>query len=106
MHRWVGEERNKKKKKSNAGVGIVTISHVAPISHLAGVGCWEEEEEEEGGDDSLHDPRHSRGGGGIKGMTYYTEDPAGLSSACRASKVKICIETALPRGSDTGGKHT
>ena len=32
MHRWMGEERN---KKSNVSVGIVTISHVAPLSHLA-----------------------------------------------------------------------
>lgn len=57
--------------KRKQSVPAVTISHVAPLSHLAESNAW------------FPDWR-----GGFKGMTYYTEKSCGLSPACRASKAK------------------
>ena len=62
--------------QSKASIEIMTISHVATLSHLA---------------ESNAEARSQRLTGrcrDLKGMTNNTENPTGL-----ASKVKICIET-------------
>lgn len=59
------------------------ISHVAPLSHPA---------------EALHSPRHSRGGAGIYRDGLLHVKFCRLSSPCRASKVKVCTETAMPVG--------
>lgn len=59
------------------------ISHVAPLSHPA---------------EALHSPRHSQGGAGIYRDGLLHVKFCRLSSPCRASKVKVCTETAMPVG--------